>query len=92
MPKIKYEDCEEWSNNCGKGVFKWTDSKTGQEVYSDICRYVYFSESEFEGDFKKYEFDKSELHIPRKYISAAHIIYLEIDNRIIIGVEDKHDI
>lgn len=76
----------EYGEGCPHDAFvdHWEDGDI--HVLSLVCRYVKDEVAEFEGDFKKYEYENGLFHVPHRYIDSNKIIYLEIDGRII---EDK---
>ena len=78
--------CEYPADGNGCEYFKdhWFDEGKNMWAISEVCAHACRSHNEFEGDYRKYEVDDFELHIPRRYIDMDRIEYLEVDGRVIV--------
>ena len=77
----------EYGDECHNDHFEdtWWDYDKEMQAISTFCRHAIKDHAEFEGEYKKYDFEDGVLHIPHRHIDAERITYLEIDGRPIIG-------
>ena len=58
-------------------------------VYS-VCRHALKSYTQFEGDYKRYEYDDyAGLRISRRWVNQENIEFLEIDGKVLVGDEQQ---
>lgn len=57
-------------------------------VIFSVCRHAAKSYTQFEGDYKRYEYDDyAGLRISRRWVNQENIEFLEIDGKVLVGDE-----
>lgn len=59
-------------------------------VIFNVCRHAARSYTQFEGDYKRYEYDDyAGLRISRRWVNPENIEFLEIDGKVLVGDEQQ---